>query len=315
MESLKRQALECTQLEEQVLAQTAFLMEKADADADIERWKDIAVQKIQQRAVEIDIALEQEREVVFPRLQQVCKEIVAIELFYTRHQTGQSFQQMFDRFVMSLTVKTDCNTISVLMDIVSELDISFNNNRAIINSIQFNHLTLVDKLLLDKRGNNDILQCALQASIDFNQLEILDRLLTTYEHIIELYDIDNSYKSILERACEANHLDIIKRLVKDPYYQLNRRELNVVLSNIMCRGEHDIAKAIIDNYKENIWIYNAVGLFYTSIHSNNIEILNLLLSHAPPLDNVIRNILSDVKPISDEIRSVLTSYLYRSRLT
>jgi hypothetical protein len=188
MESLKRQALECTQLEEQVLTQTAFLMEKEVADNEhnerIERWKDIAVHTIQQRAVEIDIALEQEREVVFPRLRQVCKEINMLDIMFNQCN-GVKLQKLFDAAIVSEHIIR----IEILLDMDSTILFGLT---ALILAIESGKLELLNRMLetptireeLDNeniwvhysRASTEIACHLLYKAIDINNSEIVRRL-------------------------------------------------------------------------------------------------------------------------------------------
>lgn len=279
MESLKRQALECTQLEEQVLAQTAFLMEKEVADADIERWKDIAVQKIQQRAVEIDIALEQEREVEFPRLQQVCKEINMLDIMFNQCN-GVKLQKLFDAAIVSEHI--------IRIEILLDMDLT---------------------ILIDVT--------ALTLAIESGKLELLNRMLETPK-IREQFDNKNmrySYSStvlastLLYKAIDINNSEIVRILFslnifsKEKCIALDHAYLAIVHcdDDIILNDILNLTSPIID-------IYNFQLLLQKARYSGKLYMVKRVLQLPHATSGFLQLYLKNNNTISPEMKLLITSH-------
>lgn len=281
MESLKRQALECTQLEEQVLAQTAFLMEKEVADADIERWKDIAVQKIQQRAVEIDIALEQEREVEFPRLQQVCKEINMLDIMFNQCN-GVKLQKLFDAAIVS------------------------------------EHIIRIE-ILLDMDSNLLICLTALTLAVESEKLELLNRMLETPK-IREQLDNKNmrysySYSStvmastLLYKAIDINNSEIVRRL-----FSLNifSKEKCIALDHagmaIVHCDDDIILNNILNLTSPSIDFYSFRLLLQKARYSGKLYMVKRVLQLPHATSGFLQFYLKNNNTISPEMKLLFTSH-------
>ena len=283
MESLKRQALECTQLEEQVLAQTAFLMEKEVADNEhnerIERWKDIAVQTIQQRAVEIDIALEQEREVVFPRLRQVCKEINMLDIMFNQCN-GVKLQNLFDAALVSEHI--------IRIEILLDMD----------STILFGLTALI-------------------LAIESGKLELLNRMLDTPK-IREQLDNKNMRYSclstgiachLLYKAIDINNSEIVRRLFslnifsKEKYIALDHAGMAIVHcdDDVILNDILNLTSSVID-------IYNFQLLLQKARFSGKLYMVKRVLQLPHATSGFLQRYLKNNNTISPEMKLLFTSH-------